>query len=75
VPYVCGVKQTHPEKMNNNNNTEIQIVNEKCIYLTNSEWGWYIQLSDGYVSDYFSTKKEAIARRAEIKTDIKKGLW
>lgn len=61
--------------MNTNNNTEIQIVNGKIIYLTNSDWGWYIEVSDGYASDYFSTKKDAVARRAEIKSEIKKGFW
>lgn len=41
----------------------------------NSEWGWYINLSDGYESDYFETKKEVNSRVKEIKNEIKKGTW
>lgn len=72
--FVGSNKQTHTT-MNTNYKTEIQIVNGKVIYLTNSDWGWYIEISDGYASDYFSTKKDAVARRAEIKSEIKKGFW
>lgn len=57
------------------NNTEVQIVNGLFIYLIESEWGWYIEISDGYVSEYFSTKEDAVARLDEIKMDIKKGFW
>ena len=61
--------------MNANCKTQIEIVNGKTIYLEATEWGYFIQVSDGYTSDYFSTKKDAIARRAEIKKEMKKGCW
>ena len=64
--------------MNTNNKQqqyEMQIVDGKFIYVENTQWGWFVQVSDGYTSDYFETKKEASARRSEIKKAIKEGWW
>ena len=49
----------------------------KGIELTvqNTDWGWFVEVSDGYESEYFATKKEAIAKRSEIKREIKNGTW
>lgn len=56
-------------------NLEIQKIGSKTITIQNTEWGWFVEVSDGYTSDYFKTKKEAIARRTEIKKEIKNGTW
>lgn len=45
------------------------------IDLVNSDWGWYINLSDGYASDYFDSKSSAKNRIAEIKNEIKNQTW
>jgi len=39
------------------------------------ECGWYIEASGGYVSEYYSTKKQAEAEKKRIKQDIKRGYW
>ena len=45
------------------------------IELINTDWGWYISLSDGYQSDYFKFKKECRQRIQQIKAEIKSGTW
>ena len=45
------------------------------IEMIKSEWGWYINLSDGYESDYFKFKKECQQRIQQIKAEIKSGTW
>lgn len=56
-------------------NLEIQKIGMKTITIQNTEWGWFVEVSDGYVSDYFKTKKEAIKRRSQIKIEIKNKIW
>ena len=57
-------------------NLSICVVNNISLYVEkHATCGWYVSTSDGYVSDYFKTKKEAIVRRDEIKNEIKKGYW
>ena len=45
------------------------------INLTNTDWGWFVSVSDGYQSDYFKHKKEAKQRIAQIKAEIKNKTW
>lgn len=56
-------------------NLEIQRIGNKTISMQNTEWGWFVEVSDGYTSDYFTSKKQAIAKRSEIKKEIKNGTW
>ena len=56
-------------------NLEIQQVGNKSITIQNTEWGWFVQVSDGYTSDYFTSKKQAIERLSEIKQEIKNDTW
>jgi hypothetical protein len=56
-------------------NYEIQKVRNKTLTIQNTEWGWFVEVSDGYISNYFQTKKQAIFRRNEIKTEIKNQTW
>jgi hypothetical protein len=56
-------------------NLEIQKVKTITITIQNTDWGWFVEVSDGYTSDYFKSKKEAIARRSEIKKEIKNKTW
>ncbi len=54
---------------------EIQKIGSKTITIQNTQWGWFVEVSDGYTSDYYTSKKNAIARRSEIKKEIKNGTW
>jgi hypothetical protein len=56
-------------------NLEIQKIGGKTINVQNTKWGWFVEVSDGYTSDYFASKKQAIARRSEIKKEIKNKTW
>ena len=56
-------------------NLEIQQFGNKSITIQNTEWGWFVQVSDGYTSDYFTSKKQATQRRSEIKQEIKNDTW
>ena len=37
--------------------------------------GWYVEGKDGFLSDYYESKKLAVSRLKEIDTEIKKGQW
>lgn len=39
------------------------------------ECGWYVETSDGYASEYYTSKQDACAKRAQIKREIKNGTW
>lgn len=56
-------------------NLEIQRINGKTISIQNTNWGWFVEVSDGYISEYMNTKKEAIAKRTDIKRKIKNKTW
>lgn len=56
-------------------NLEIQQFGNKSITIQNTEWGWFVEVSDGYTSDYFKSKKQAIERRSEIKQEMKNDTW
>jgi hypothetical protein len=61
-------KTTNSQTFKMSNGVEYFVANcEGC--------GWYAEGKDGYVSEYYSSKKEAISRVKEIDTEIKKGNW
>jgi hypothetical protein len=45
------------------------------IHTINTDWGWYIETSDGLQTDYFKFKREADQRVRQIKEEIKRGNW
>ena len=50
------------------------IYKDVSIMLFNSTNGWFIETSQGLVTEYMKTKKEAIAEIANIKNNIKSEL-